>query len=134
MSQAEALRPAQWVALHRLLQLLQYMLKHYEAVPAHLPQQLNQQLLAPKAEASPPFAIVASSASATSSQAPALAKAAVSFEPASSGDTSSGGESGSSSSAPSSAKPWSPGEGSSSGVLAKSSEPASHWPSSSRSS
>ena len=83
VSKAEALQPAQWVALHRLLQLLQYMLKHYEAVPTHLPQQLNHLLLAPKAEASSPFAIRAGSDSVTSTQAPALAMATVSFEPSS---------------------------------------------------
>ena len=72
--------PAQWIALHRVLLLTQYMLRHFDNVPPHLAPQLHAQLLSPTFDGAPP--VVAASAPLTNDSAQSLAQATVSFEPA----------------------------------------------------
>ena len=90
---AAPLSPTQWVATLRLLQWLQYMLKCFERVPAHLAPQLHAQLSAfdePLGSTKPVAAAAAVAAAAEPPSGPAadaalqqtLAAALVAFEPA----------------------------------------------------
>ena len=40
-SEDKPMGPSQWIALHRLLLLTHYMLRHFDAVPSHVPHQLS---------------------------------------------------------------------------------------------